>query len=237
MYQATIAWDYDFHITFQWRHNERDGVSNHQPHGCLFNHLFKHRWKKTSKLPVTGLCTGNSPVTGEFPAQKASNAENVSSWIFLCGGGLHHLIELDLANLCVFSQHSWRLHSYCKFSITGSDNGLSSVWHQAIIWTILTFVNWTLLNKFQWNCNKYAHIFSKKYASNMLSANWLPFYQCLNVSIDLIHKSHNAPFLYPIMHHFVTEMCTCVRITVTKLYIFVFLSDASCDFNLLTHLT
>ena len=23
---------------------------------------------------------GNSPVTGEFPAQKASNAENVSSW-------------------------------------------------------------------------------------------------------------------------------------------------------------
>ena len=34
--------------------------------------------KKTSKLRVTGLCAGNSPVTGEFPAQKASNAENVS---------------------------------------------------------------------------------------------------------------------------------------------------------------
>ena len=27
---------------------------------------------------VTGLCTGNSPVIGEFPTQKASNAENVS---------------------------------------------------------------------------------------------------------------------------------------------------------------
>ena len=27
---------------------------------------------------VTGLCAGNSPVTGEFPAQRASNAENVS---------------------------------------------------------------------------------------------------------------------------------------------------------------
>ena len=37
--------------------------------------------KKTSKLRVTGLCEGNSPVTGEFPAQMASNAENVSiSW-------------------------------------------------------------------------------------------------------------------------------------------------------------
>ena len=33
-----------------------------------------------SKLRVTGLCAGNSPVTGEFPAQMASNAENVSIW-------------------------------------------------------------------------------------------------------------------------------------------------------------
>ena len=31
--------------------------------------------------PVTGLCAGNSPGTGEFPAQMASNAENISiSW-------------------------------------------------------------------------------------------------------------------------------------------------------------
>ena len=29
---------------------------------------------------VTGLCEGNSPVTGEFPAQRTSNAENVSIW-------------------------------------------------------------------------------------------------------------------------------------------------------------
>ena len=31
-------------------------------------------------LRVTGLCMGNSPETGEFPAQMASNAENVSIW-------------------------------------------------------------------------------------------------------------------------------------------------------------
>ena len=36
--------------------------------------------KKTSKLGVAGLCEGNPPVTGEFPAQKASDAENVSIW-------------------------------------------------------------------------------------------------------------------------------------------------------------
>ena len=52
--------------TLQWRHNERDGVSNHQPHDCLFTLLFRHRSKKTSKLRVTGLCEGNSLMTGYF---------------------------------------------------------------------------------------------------------------------------------------------------------------------------
>ena len=70
-------------LTLQWRHNGRDGVSNHQPHDCLLNRLFKAQIKeniKTSKPRVTGLCEGNSPVTGEFLAQRASNAENFSIW-------------------------------------------------------------------------------------------------------------------------------------------------------------
>ena len=56
--------------------------------------LIRHTSKKTSKLRVTGLCAGNSPGTGEFPAQMASNAENVSIW------WRHH----DLKQNCV--QHS-----------------------------------------------------------------------------------------------------------------------------------
>ena len=32
------------------------------------------------KLRITGLCTWVSPVTGEFPVQKASDAENISIW-------------------------------------------------------------------------------------------------------------------------------------------------------------
>ena len=64
----------------QWRHNEHDCVSNHQPHDCLLNRWFRLRSKKTSKLRVTGLCAGNSPVTGEFPTWKVSNAENVAIW-------------------------------------------------------------------------------------------------------------------------------------------------------------
>ena len=66
--------------TLRWHHNGRDGVSNHQPHDCLLCLLFRRRSKKTSKLGVTGLCAGNSPATGEFPAQMASNAENASIW-------------------------------------------------------------------------------------------------------------------------------------------------------------
>ena len=64
----------------QWRHNERHGLSNHQPHDCLLNRLFMRRSKKNSKLRVTGLCAGNSSVTGEFPAQRSSNAENAYIW-------------------------------------------------------------------------------------------------------------------------------------------------------------
>ena len=62
------------------RRNGSDGVSNHQPHDCLLNRLFRHRSKKSSKLLVTGLCVGNSPGTVEFPARRASYAENVSIW-------------------------------------------------------------------------------------------------------------------------------------------------------------
>ena len=67
-------------LSLQSRHNGRDGVSNHQPHDCLLNRLFRRRSKETSKLRVTGLCAGNSPVTGEFPVQMASDAENGSIW-------------------------------------------------------------------------------------------------------------------------------------------------------------
>ena len=85
-------------MPLQWRHNGRNGVWNHQPHDCLLNRLLRCRSKKTSKLRVTGLCEGNSPVTGGFPTQRASNGQNVSIW--------------------------WRLHaesvsmSYCQHELT-----------------------------------------------------------------------------------------------------------------------
>ena len=46
--------------SLQWRHNGHDSVSNHQPHACLLQRLFRRRSKKTSKLRVTGLFVGTS---------------------------------------------------------------------------------------------------------------------------------------------------------------------------------
>ena len=89
----TDTWQRDEYILTDWllgcvaailaitvRHNERDGVSNHRRLDCLFNHLFRRRSKKISKPRVPGLCEGNPPVTGGFPSQRASNAENVFIW-------------------------------------------------------------------------------------------------------------------------------------------------------------
>ena len=58
--------------------------------------LFGRRSKETSKLRVAGLCAGNSPVTGEFPAQMASNAENVSIWWH------HHVIRILINRIPVW---------------------------------------------------------------------------------------------------------------------------------------
>ena len=95
-------------LSLHWRHNERDGVSNHQPHDFLLNRLFRSRSNKTSKLRVTVLCAGNSPVTSEFSAQMTSNVENVSIW------WRHHVFCISfILNVCNGSDicfHFYQLH-------------------------------------------------------------------------------------------------------------------------------
>ena len=49
------------------------------PASRLFTQSFVQAQIK-SKLHITGLCERNLPLTGEFPAQRVSNIENVSSW-------------------------------------------------------------------------------------------------------------------------------------------------------------
>ena len=46
----------------------------------VYSTVYSDADQKKKKCRVTGLCAGNSPGTGGFPAQMASNAENVSIW-------------------------------------------------------------------------------------------------------------------------------------------------------------
>ena len=79
-------------------------VSYHRRPHCLLNCCFGRRSMKASKLRVTGLCARNSPVTGEFPAQRTSNAESVPirrrhhGWIPLCGRNIlsYYLLVLSM---------------------------------------------------------------------------------------------------------------------------------------------
>ena len=103
-----------FSGALRWRHNDHAGVSNHQPPGCLLNRLFRRKSKKTSKLRVTGLCAGNSPGTGEFSAQMASYAENVSIW------WRHHgeIWPASLLSHCMYCmQHSIMLNRIMRYLI------------------------------------------------------------------------------------------------------------------------
>ena len=96
--------------SLQWRHNEHDGVSNHRRLDYLLNRLFRRRLKKTSKLRVTGLCEGNSSVTGEFPAQRVNNAENIFIW------WRHHYNHKKTEHkntVCIFNE------VYCKMNLQG----------------------------------------------------------------------------------------------------------------------
>ena len=73
--KPTLPWD---SVTLQWRHNERDGVSNHRRLLCLLCRLFR-QIKENIKAPR--VCEGNPPMTGGFPSQRASNTENVFIWL------------------------------------------------------------------------------------------------------------------------------------------------------------
>ena len=79
--------------SLQWRHNERDGVSNHQLIDYLLPRLFRRISKRTSKLCVTCLCGGihrwpiNCPYKGRvkrkiFPLM-TSYYVAVSPWLLL----------------------------------------------------------------------------------------------------------------------------------------------------------
>ena len=113
--------------TLQWHHNEQDGVSNHQRLRCLLNCWFRRRSKKTSKLRVTGLCVRNSPMSGEVPAQRASNVEKVSVWWRLHGSSGQRKMRKRLINESVQGPLSL---TWFNFNARMDNNMPGNVWDE-----------------------------------------------------------------------------------------------------------
>ena len=66
----------------------------------VYSKVYRRKSKKTSKLRVTCLCEGNSPVTDEFTTQRANNAESVSIW------WCHHVWR----DICLNDNSIWLSH-------------------------------------------------------------------------------------------------------------------------------
>ena len=89
--------------------------------------LSGRRSKKTSKLRVTSFCEENSQVSGEFLAQRASNAENVSIWWRHHGrqGRLYSALSLSWLLVpwqCKVNSHQQPWCWPCSLGIFGSNH-------------------------------------------------------------------------------------------------------------------
>ena len=86
MQQRQQAWKFGYHRSI-WIMYSSNLISENS-HSLLCRHMgamasqitSKSQSKEKTKLCVTGLCAGNSPLNSEFPALRVSNAENVSIW-------------------------------------------------------------------------------------------------------------------------------------------------------------
>ena len=80
--------------------------------------------KKTSKLGVIALCEGNPPVTGGFPTQRASNAENVS---------INHVTD----DICVTQPKWFNMYIVCSqmtpaMRMLYGQEGVLQIWRHTV---------------------------------------------------------------------------------------------------------
>ena len=154
----------------------------------------RRRSKKTSKLCVTGLCAGDSPVTGEFPAQRASNAERVSIWC------RHH--EFDWTSVAEGTCHILEQSDQCHKGI--SSNCIEYVGRAAICLSLR-------LRSFQ--CGEFTE--NAKSIYNFISPNKTPT-QWLTVSWQYVNcgaVNRNANNRYS--HELLTFCCRFLPIYMT----------------------
>ena len=121
-------------IALRWRRNERDGVSNHQPHDYLLNHLFRHRSKKHQSSALLAFVRGihRSPVNSphEGPVTWKCFRLMTSSWPNICSTLINHLklrhclahwtngnvVKLEICERLVLKTSNLFVPLYCNVS-------------------------------------------------------------------------------------------------------------------------
>ena len=114
-------------LSLQRRHNGRNGISNHWCVHCLLSCLFRRRSKKISKLRVTGLCEGNSQVTGKNSSHKGPETQKMFP-------------KIDDVIMSAWWQH-WQIASHPHLQATCLQ---TDILLEIVFLTILFYETWNL---------------------------------------------------------------------------------------------
>ena len=170
--------------------------------------------KQKSKLWVTGLCEWNSQVTGEFPTQRASNAENGFDDVIMWGLW-SRLRRQDLCILLInYAGEKSKYMCLCNFSFSPHwDNAswrssytVNMVWWLDLVLPLLVQV--IACHLFGANPSLGPMLIYNKYGPREpVRREAIIWTSAAFLSIDQSHKSHNAPVPYHKIHHTETKMC------------------------------
>ena len=119
----SLLWIHKF--TLLWRHNGCDGVSNHQPHDCLLNHLFRRRSKKHQSSASLAFLWGfhRSPVNS--PHKRPVNQ---------CADQRKHQSSASLAFVHWIPRTNGKQRGKCFHLMTSSCMGVFIYYFTAVAW-------------------------------------------------------------------------------------------------------
>ena len=108
----------------------------------VYSTAYRAQIKENLKAPRHWPLSGNSPVTGEFPAQMASNAENVYTW------WRHHVynqVNAEYRNFLDKFKRHWMINSREKIEMATIGNYISEFrtsiitkWRHMTLDTVIT---------------------------------------------------------------------------------------------------
>ena len=143
-------------------------------------------------LRVTGLCEGNLPLIGEFPAQRASNAKKMFPFddviiTYVC-------IERRLA-YAVCTHALRRIHTSANGSRRPHNQGLRDGWRHQCSWSSVSEL-WQI-------CNKNECYTNKSIGSSEMSKGVIPeqkIHSCRFTCVSLISNIANSILVHNTTH-------------------------------------